>query len=385
MLVIRDDKLGLKWAKSENYNYQFNMKTGEFHRWGNTQNDDPKYGALEIFDLEISEECSGIPSVGSDVAVPCKMCYKSNTKVGRNMSFDTFKNIFDKLPQTLTQIAFGIGDIAANKDLRAMMDYCRNNSHNPGVVPNITINGYGLTDEWVKYFSQTVGGIAVSRYDNKDVCYDAVKKLTDSGITQVNIHQVLAEETIATCYSLIDDVATDSRLAKLKAVVFLTLKPKGKRNTWRTIKDVQSYKDLIEYAWSKNVGVGFDSCSQPLFLAAMKNHPNFAQFSQMAEGCESNRFSGYANVDGIYSHCSFTEGLSHWGSVDLKTIIDFDKEVWNSPEVKKFRSCLTCQDNKHIGNEVYLCPVYKMYPEEIGNAASAVVIDDRKTFIMEQI
>lgn len=380
MRVIYDQFKGIKRLISPEYNYFFNTKTGEFARWGRTLEDDPKVGMLEIFDLEVSEVCNGIPSPGAEVATPCAHCYKSNTKVGRNMSFETFKGIFDKLPVSLTQIAFGIGDMDANPELRRMFEYCRENDHNPGVVPNLTINGWGLTDEWADYLVKTLGGIAVSRYDNKDVCYDAVKKMTDRGMPQVNIHQVIANENLDKCYELIDDVKNDPRLSKLKAIVFLTLKPKGKRNKWTTIKDVNKYRALVTYAMDNDVGIGFDSCSAPTFLAAMKDHPKFNLLSQLSESCESDRFSGYANVEGIWSHCSFTEGLPNWGTVDLKNIDDFDKDVWNSPEVVKFRGCLTCQNNSHIANEVYLCPVYDLYPKEIGRASSAVIKSDCKVF-----
>jgi MoaA/NifB/PqqE/SkfB family radical SAM enzyme len=377
-LTIAQHPNGIKTCSSKSYNYRFNQKSGDFIRWGKTLEDDPKTGFLEIFDLEVSEVCSGIPAVGSDVAVPCAHCYKSNTKAGRNMSFDTFKSIFDKLPQTLTQIAFGIGDLDSNPDLVKMFEYCRNNDHNPGVVPNLTINGWGLTEEWVATLSKYLGGIAVSRYDNFDVCYDAVKKMTDAGMSQVNVHMVVANENLSECYKLIDDAVSDPRLAKMKAIVFLTLKPKGKRNKWTTIKDVSVYKKLIQYAFDRNIGIGFDSCSAPTFLASMKDHPKFEMLSQLSESCESDRFSGYANVEGIWSHCSFTEGLPNWGTVDLKAITDFDKEVWNSEAVTKFRGCLTCQDNKHISSEVYLCPVYDLYSKEVGCANSAVVVSDRK-------
>lgn len=381
MMIIYNPATGIKRAISANYNYHFNAKTGDFHRWGKTYEDDPKSGMLEIFDLEVSEVCNGIPEIGSDVATPCSHCYKSNTKAGKNMSFETFKTIFDKLPKTLTQIAFGIGDLDANPDLVKMFDYCRVNDWNPGVVPNLTINGWGLTDEWVETLSSKLGAVAVSRYDNKDVCYDAVKKLTDVGMQQVNVHMVVANENIDSCYDLIDDAANDPRLSKMKAIVFLTLKPKGKRNKWTTVKDVTVYKKLIEYAFNRNIGIGFDSCSAPTFLAAMKDHPQFEVFSQLSESCESDRFSGYANVDGIWSHCSFTEGLPNWGTVDLKLIKDFDREVWNSEAVKKFRDCLTCQSNKHISDEVYLCPVFDLYDPAVGRAESAIVESDRKTFI----
>lgn len=97
MFVLYNEESGIKRVVSSNYNYHFNTKTGEFIRWGKTLEDDPVSGPVEICDMEISEACSGIPAIGSDVAVPCSFCYKTNTKVGREMSFDTFKKVFDNI------------------------------------------------------------------------------------------------------------------------------------------------------------------------------------------------------------------------------------------------------------------------------------------------
>lgn len=362
-MIISYTKNGVKYCRSPGYNYAFDSLTGNFARWGETSEDDPKVGHLEIFDLEVSTVCRGIGKG------PCKHCYKSNTARGENMSFDVFKKIFDKLPKTLTQIAFGVGDLEANPDLRRMFDYCRDNWHNPDVVPNLTINGYGLTKEWAEYLAETCGGVAVSVYDPKDVCYDAVERLISAGMTQTTIHQLVSVETYNRCFEVIDDAANDLRLKGLKAVMFLTLKPKGKRNTNTIVKDVSKYRALIDYAFKHHVNIGFDSCSAPIFLAAMKGHPLFESFSRLSESCESNRFSGYANVKGEYWHCSFTEDQPGWKSINLIEIKDFDRDVWNSTEVGKFRNRLLCQENGHIAKECYLCPVYNLYDPAIGNAS----------------
>lgn len=366
--VLFNKDTGEKRVTSEGYNYWFNFKTGEFARWGETTDDDPRVGQLELFDLEVSEICEGIPKKPGQPASPCSWCYKSNNQVGRNMSFETFKNIFDKLPTTLTQIAFGIGDIWSNPDLVKMFDYCRNNSHNPGVVPNLTTNGYGLTDEWVKILAAKCGGVSVSVYDPKDVCYDAVEKLVNGGVTQVSIHQLIAVETFEKCKEVIRDAAEDPRLKGLKAVLFLTLKPKGKRNKLQILTDVSKYRELIDYAEQLEVNIGFDSCSAPIFLTAMINHPDFEQLAMTSESCESNRFHGYANVEGKYWHCSFTEDHPDWQSVDLTKIENFETDVWQHPEVKRFREKLVNQNNCHISKDCMLCPVYSLYDEKlIGN------------------
>lgn len=323
-----------KWIKSENYNSVLDKETGFFARWGKTQNENPDFGPLEIFDLEISTVCHGIPKKGSTIPVPCSFCYKSNTKVGDNMSLETFTTLFSKLPPTLGQIAFGIGDLDGNPDLMDILWHTRN----CGVIPNITTNGYGLDDEWTKKLVEVLGAVAVSRYENKDICYDAVKKFTDAGMKQVNIHMVLSEESIDDCFELIDDAVTDPRLSKLNAIVFLTLKPKGKRNKWNPCLDIEKYKKLINYAFEKKVGIGMDSCGSKRFLMAVKDHPRFEEFSQMVESCESTLFSGYANVDGVFFPCSFTEGEAGWETgINLLEIEDWNKDVWFHPRVKEFR------------------------------------------------
>lgn len=371
MHILYDEVKGIKRCVSPDYNYHFNMKSGEFHRWGKTLKDDPVCGPVEIMDIEVSTVCNGIPDIGSTTATPCSFCYKANTKVGENMSFETFKNVFDKLPKTLTQIAFGIGDLSANKDLVKMFDYCRNNEVNPGVVPNLTINGWGLTDEWVAILAKHLGGIAVSAYANKDVCYDAVKKMTDAGIAQTNIHKVISNESLESCYDLIDDAVNDPRLVNLKAIVFLTLKPKGKRNKWNTLKDVNAYRELIEYAFERNIGIGFDSCSAKTFLAAMKDHPRFEQFCQLSESCESTLYSAYIDVKGHLYPCSFTEGEGTWKEgIDVTAVANFDKEVWNHPKVVKFRADNIATTDERICGDCRACVTF---PDLYDPAISKVI------------
>ena len=91
----------IKVFKSLEYHFVFDMSNGFFARWGKNKEDDPEFSPFgpEILDLELSTICHR----------GCKFCYKSNMAQGKNMSFDTFKIIFDKFPKQLTQIAFGVG------------------------------------------------------------------------------------------------------------------------------------------------------------------------------------------------------------------------------------------------------------------------------------
>jgi len=325
--LLVTDTVDEKIVRSENFNSYFDKNTGFFARWGKNKKDDPEYSPFgnEILDIEVSTICSRA----------CPWCYKSNgTYKGKNMSFETFKVILDKMPPTLTQVAFGIGDIDSNPNLWKMMEYCRKSN----VIPNITINGERMTSDLYDKLVELCGAVAVSKYD-KDTCYNAVKELSDKGMKQVNIHSLLSKETFMDCYTTLLDKVIDSRLAGLNAVVFLWLKPKGKRNHLNQLDSMKRFKDLIGTAMETGGKFGFDSCSAPAFLKAVEGDKNFETYKTMSESCESfGLFSGYINVDGKYFPCSFAEGVGEWSEgLDVLNCNDFVKDIWNHPLLDKYR------------------------------------------------
>lgn len=397
-----------KYCISEKYNFIFNKKNGFFMRWGTSLENDPSYApSPEILDLEISEICHGLYNK------PCKWCYKSNTGKGKNMTFETFQKLFHKLPKSLMQIAFGIGDIDSNPDTFKIMEYCKNNDYNY-VVPNITINGWGLTDDLSLKLKDTCGAVSVSCYDPKDICYDAVAKLTSFDLNSelyvngdnlvlekhknmfdltsyekmsinkymaiknfseeeknvffkkvsqerlfVNIHQLVAEETFEKCLELMGDYKNDPRLRYLNAIVFLILKPKGKRNHFSKISE-EKYNQLVKYAMDNKIPVGFDSCSAPRFLNAIKNDPDFKKYESLSEPCESYLFSMYINVEGKTVPCSFLEDIPGYTSLDVLSCNDFIKDIWFHDSVKEFRKKLIAT-SKNNGLNCRQCPEFDIY------------------------
>lgn len=258
----------VKVFSSSEYNYMFNEKTGEFMRWGKTMEDDPCLSPFgpEIADIEVTTKCRG---VGGKL---CSFCYKANTPKGYNMSFKTFKKLFHNLPKTLTQIAFGADSQAeSNPDLWKMMKYCRTNDYN-FVVPNITVAD--ITDETADKLAKYCGAVAVSRYDNKNYCYDSIKRLTDRGMTQINIHIMSSEETYDMVMETLRDAKTDPRLEKLNAIVLLNLKQKGRGEGFTALSQ-DKFNAMIEYAFEHDIMIGFDSCGAHKFLESVKDKPDF--------------------------------------------------------------------------------------------------------------
>ena len=342
MKVLENDKY--KTLSSERYNFVFNKKTGFFARWGRTKEDDPVYSpySCEIVDLEVSTICSK----------GCKFCYKGNTAKGKNMSFEVFKRIIDKLSddKVACQIALGIGSIDACPELWKMMEYSRAK----GIIPNITVNGEGITDEIADKLVSLCGAVAVSMYD-KGKTYDTVKKLTDKGLKQVNIHFMLCEETYSQCIDLFYDSISDSRLKNLNAIVLLSLKQKGRAaiRMMSTPWDVDfhslnqlDFAALVDLAKDKNIPIGFDSCSCHKFLKAIEKYPDVKSLAMVAEPCESGLFSAYFNVDGKFFPCSFAEGTKGWEE-GLNV-----EEFWGNSKIVKWRETLI-----KCGR---VCPLYKI-------------------------
>lgn len=396
-MIIVEDK-NKKLVSSNIYNSVFNKQTGFFARWGKTIKDDPQTAPMpEILDLEISQgKCSG----------KCPECYKCNGDVEEitNMSFDTFKKIFHSVAQTvveikfkdrlvpdieevasedfhslyydcytkqditnrnleyynpemveyikvynqglLTQIAFGICDLDTNPDFLRMMKYCREFD----IIPNFTFNGNGLTEEFADEVSKVAGAVAISVY-NKEKAYDCVKMLTDKGMTQINFHCIAHDKSYEKILSIIDDISIDKRLEKLNALVLLRYKPKGNGVGKFKQLTIKQYRNIIYHAREKGVNIGFDSCSAPLYLQAIKGDKNLEKTEIFVEPCESSLFSSYINCKGEFYACSFCEGEGMW-KTGINVLDKPFSEVWNAKQTEKFRKILLSNKRK--------CPMFNM-------------------------
>ena len=335
-LVLDTPKL--KVFKSPNYNFFFDKRSGFFARWGATKEDDgdPNLGLPEIADIEIAEVCQGVPGVG-----PCQFCYKNNTGFkGTNMSLETFKKVFEKLPPTVGQIAFGCGTLRRHPE---MWDIFRHTKDN-GVIPNLTING-DVDDDEFDNIAELCGAVAVSIYD-KDLSYDAIKELTDRGMTQVNIHYMISNETYDKAYEVMKDIKSDPRLEKLNAIVFLSLKPKGRSVGKFTQLSQDKFKDLTDYALTNQIPMGFDSCSAQKFMKAVEDYPNAEEMKTYAEPCESTLYSMYIDVNGDFFPCSFSPDTEGWETgLSVLECDNFIDDIWFNEKTRKFSDGVkTCRD-----------------------------------------
>lgn len=274
-------------------------------------------------------------------------CYKSNTPNGTWMPFKLYKKIFKKLPASVCQIAFGVGaHCTENPDCWEIFHHTRNR----GVIPNVTVAQ--IDNETASELAKVMGAVSVTAHDDKSICYQAVNYLAENALKikilkQINLHIMLSRETEKLAY----DVLLDStRMPFVNSVVLLALKQKG-RGIGFTPLSQQEFAKLIKYAFKIGAKIGFDSCNCHKFLECVKDHPQYESFKMIAEPCESGCFSLYCNSGGFAFPCSFLEKTSGWeNGIDLKNVLDFQKEVWYSPAMVKFR-------RKLIRNKRN-CPVY---------------------------
>ena len=389
--IIDTDKF--KVLKSKEYNFYFNKETGFFVRFGlgDYTNKKRKLSKLEleiylmwcniwktkfniqefaldldtdgndrlflpnIADIEISTRCKGVSINGSRPS-PCKMCYKSNTNNGIYMTTENFINIADKLSPLCSQIALGIGNID-QPNLFEIMDVCLEK----GIIPNITINGYGMTTEIYDKLAERCGAISVSYYD-KDLCFDAIHELaTIRNMKQINIHAYTAENSFETVLQLIDDLQTDERVKNMNAVVLLQAKIRGnaKINNHTQLSQ-EKFNILSQKLLKSGILYGSDSCGAFKTLESFKNEPNIKDMEASVMSCESSIESCYINVNGDYFPCSFSEGIDSNGLnwVNGLSVLDcnnFFEDIWFHERTRQFsESVLECRKCKKS------CPIFEI-------------------------
>ena len=340
-----------KMLRSDKYNFNFNKHDGFFMRWGETYEDNPRFSPFgpEILDLEIS--VNGCPN-------NCPFCYKGNTnQPATNMSLEDHNKIIDIMPKTLTQIAYGITGVQTNPDFIEMMKYARSK----GIIPNFTLSGIDLTDEIAEEVAGISGALAVSAYESdKNVCYDTVKKFTDLGMKQVNIHLMVSMETLPFVTDVLHDRIHDPRLKDMNAIVFLGVKGKGRAKDRYHPLNAQAYDLLVKSCRNIEISYGFDSCSAPKFEHAVRSmdisDEDKKNLIQCSESCESSLFSAYINVYGEYWNCSFSEDEDGVSPVNVLKAKDFVRDVWYHPAVVDFRERL-------LKTEINGCRMCPTFPE----------------------
>lgn len=331
--LVETDKA--KAVFSEEFNSVFDKSTGETAYWGASLEHNPDCAPFPmILDMEITTSCWGIGTrFGRKKGAvkesnPCPFCYKANQPNGRFMSFETARQIMEKLPRGLTQIAFGAdASLAGNPDWYRIFSLAKG----MGFIPNVTVAD--ISDETAEKLASVCGAAAVSWYGDEECCFGSVEALKRHGLKYVNIHCLLSRETLPRTWKLLDAAASDPRLKDVYAIVFLSLKQKG-RGAKFTRLTADEFNAVVGRCREIGISFGFDSCSASKYLSYAKDN-GLEWTESYCDLCESGRMSYYVSVDGMGYPCSFSEGLVK--PIDVLHCRDFIDDVWNSPVTQCFR------------------------------------------------
>lgn len=357
------DTVTHKTITSKNYNMTFNKKTGYSISFGPTPDEDPvsecPVGPV-LADIELSSAADDdidnvtpmhvIDNKGCCGKFCKRFCYKqSKSNKTMYMSIDLLKKILDKFPKSLCQIAYGICSVNHPIVFQALEE-----TRKRDIVPNLTISGDdNITNEVALKLSKLCGAIAISvNTENKDNAYNIIKLFSqDFGMSQINIHVVVAEETADFVKSVCDDMKNDNRLSKCNCVVLLSFKNKANVKSFSSVTQ-ETYTDIISYYLDNNCSVGADSCAGCAFQKAIANRKNKNELEQCITNCEATLESVYLNVFGKVFACSFLENRGMWlDGIDILKYNNF-MDVWNHPQVQKWRQTLLATKRG--------CPEYKI-------------------------
>ena len=341
-IIYNDDRsTGGSYIKSfisPTHNYEMDMVTGIKTYVEPYMSYNP-YGPEQL-DCEISSKCYG-PN-GS----PCVWCYKGSTPGGSIMAFETFVDLFNKLPQSLATIAFQVNyDATSNPDFWKILDYCKNNSYNRVAVAIIVAH---VSQETANRLGKYINTAGVSRYADKDLCYNSVQYLINAGvITGVTV--IGALENYNLINEVIDDLTSpthaDPRLARARFAIWM-LKKCGRGLNYTELPPAQLQTILQRYGQP----LSYDRCSAKLFF---DNYPynsiNFdtkpadadAATSGLYWPCRQFLFNVFVNANGDISACFWLttpQRTVYPNIMNISAVTNFFTDVWYHPDVERFRA-----------------------------------------------
>lgn len=350
MVVYRDEKFGF---------YElFNEQNGTLIRSDDATGQDPAMRSYpELLDVGIMGHCESgefCKQAGID-------CYQSGRQRSKpHMKFDDFAEIVRQSVGKTFQFALGgAGDPNKHPDFEKMLKLCRQY----GIIPNLTMSGYGITEEEIDSIREYCGAVAVSWYsrltdaeENNPATIETVNRLIDKGCT-TNVHFVVSKDTIEEATIRLQNNLFPEGI---NAVIFILYKPVGQGKVERTlIKEDNRLAAFIDVVQNTKhpYRIGFDTCFTPLLIHRIGN-----MAEQSIDACEAGTFSMYIDSEMNCFPCSFgvDKGVSE--SMKDKTI----REIWNGQAFSEFRNqkkekCIRCMKNKlcrsgcRLGLPIDLC------------------------------
>ena len=296
----------------------FNPNTGETIIDGNGNCDTPI-----LLDVSLTNKCE----------FKCKYCYKHSSPTGKNMDFEDFKLLIEKMKEAqVFQVAYGGGNPNEHPYFIDVLKM----THEAGIVPNYSTNGTNLTKDIIDASAKYCGSVAVSIHRDIDSYFDLIPRLINK-IKKVNLHFVMTHENTSRIVSFLKNPPQWS--LGINAIVLLRYK-KVIGSSEREPLDFE-YKMIFESAEKSCFKIAFDACSYPLIK---KYLPNVDE--QLYDYCQGARSSAYINENLIMSPCSF----------DCQQNIENDLHKFSIKKI--FTESMDFANRRNEVNDFYICKQY---------------------------
>ncbi|MEO0092401.1 MAG: radical SAM protein [candidate division WOR-3 bacterium] len=278
-------------------------------------------------------------SITNDCPMHCQHCYvDSGEKLKRELTTNEIKKAISILSSMqVFHIALGGGEPFARKDCLEIAHYCREK----GLVPNITTNGYYITEKLAKecrVFGQinvSMDGIGeyykLSRGHNGFPIADKALRLLTKYNPRVGINCVVSRDN----FEHIPKLVEYAKKLNLHSILFLRYKPTGRAKELyqkRHITKEQGIKLLpliIQLAIQNSIRLYID-CSFTPMLYYHKIHPKILDYIS-THGCVAGDSLAGTLADGRINACSFAQG-------DGGFIFSIKKEWHSNPHFIRFRN-----------------------------------------------
>lgn len=308
----------------------------------------------ELIDFQITYKCNS----------SCPHCYVDAGPAGETAKLRMILRALDEFYKCrVLQVAFGGGEPTLHPYLNIILK----ETHDRGIVPNLTSNGKNIPGEVVNAIHQYCGAVAFSVEEigpnfRKRRGYD-ILQLFDLAHSLISVGVNIVFHITVSKSNLLQLPHIVSELIKLKpyGIVFLAHKPVGRGKAEESLatadpKMVHKILYITLKSLKGKTNVGFDSCFAPgLSLLAM------TQLHETYEGCSAARTSANVTPRLDVRPCSFVNNVG--GNLKKQSLND----IWNAEVFQSFRNQILhhlekCKNCPLLKQCLSGCPVMEIVP-----------------------
>jgi radical SAM protein with 4Fe4S-binding SPASM domain len=262
----------------------------------------------------------------------CPFCYTDSKPDGEEgLALSEIKEIIDKLSQMkVFSIAFGGGEPFSRKDIFEIAEYAREK----GITPTVTTNGFFINSQNAKDCQVfNVIHVSVNFLENSSIektsWHQAITLLKKARV-RVGINFIVSRQS----YPFLEKVCQYAKAQKIKDVLFLRLKPKGRGKNFYSQSKLSNQENINLFPLLKKLAKKYkiypmlDCSFLPIFYYHRPKRKFLGFFG--LDGCVGGNYFIEIDFRGRVRSCSFCQGFAGEAR-------EIDKLWSDSPHFLSFR------------------------------------------------